>query len=534
MIMPASVKVVLFKNRPNANGECPLAIRISKERRSAYISLGMASREENWNSSKEGFRRSRETPLYKKWNEQIRMKREEIRLRIFELEAENPGISAKELKEILNKPEGKSFLEYVRAQAREAFERRDLKRWEQIEQLEKRLVIYLQHKDLKFDEVDFRFVRAFMEFLIGPDEEEWTAREMIATMRDLYGQAVEENPDQQQEDDPFFGLDLDHDFLKFIRDRMEQLLQEDRFRTYERHRTLLKHLGDFLSELDQDTLPFQNINARFLRQFEAYLIRVPLKVNSRHTYLKTFRTCLYEAIREGLFPQELNPFFKFKLKKEKVRKPKLSLQEISQIEELNLEPGSAIWHTRNAFLFMYYCAGMRVGDLLQLRWVNVHQGRLRYKMEKTGKEHGPKLIDPAMAIVNLYRNPLARPNDFVFPFLSNELDPADVVLMKKQVSAKTAKLNEHLKTIGAMIGLSFRLTNHIARHSFTKTVQSRDAKELGIGVHDIQGALAHSSVSITENYLEELNDDQLDHVMNGFHEILKRNKATGSDESDSD
>jgi integrase len=407
---------------------------------------------------------------------------------------------------------------------------REISRWERIDLLEKHLSVFRNSKDIMVEEIDPEFLRSFRQYLIGLEHNDWKARSIVATMREVYQSAVEVDDTLRVEADPFEGLEMECDFLEYIRDRMKRLLESGQFRTFGRHQSLVKHLEDFLRFIDQDELSFDGITARFLRQFENHLSKVPLKVNSRHTYLKTLRTCLYEAIQDGLFPQELNPFFKFKLKKEKVRKPKLNLEQISQIEALELKPNTGLWNTKNAFLFMFYCAGMRVGDLIQLRWMHVHKDRLRYMMEKTKKAHGPKLIEPAMKILELYRNPLSLPADFIFPLLQNDVDYSDVVFLKKQVSSKTSKLNEHLKTIGGIIGLDFPLTNHIARHSFTRTVQSQDAKEMGIGVHDIQGALAHSSVSITENYLEELDDDALDHVMDGFQEILRRRAIKESDE----
>ena len=41
---------------------------------------------------------------------------------------------------------------------------------------------------------------------------------------------------------------------------------------------------------------------------------------------------------------------------------------------------------KDSFLLSYYCAGVRVGDLIQLRWSNISpDGRISYVMDKTDK-----------------------------------------------------------------------------------------------------------------------------------------------------
>jgi hypothetical protein len=63
------------------------------------------------------------------------------------------------------------------------------------------------------------------------------------------------------------------------------------------------------------------------------------------------------------------------------------LEEIQAIGDLNFEEGSLIWRVRNAFLFSFYCAGIRASDILQLRWRNIIEGRLVYQRHKTNKPH---------------------------------------------------------------------------------------------------------------------------------------------------
>ena len=87
--------------------------------------------------------------------------------------------------------------------------------------------------------------------------------------------------------------------------------------------------------------------------------------------LATIRTVLYQAIREDLFPQAENPFFKFKLSggKRKVRRP-LSIDEIHRLEDAELSGRQN--DARNAFVFAFYEGGVRISDVNRRSLVHRH------------------------------------------------------------------------------------------------------------------------------------------------------------------
>jgi len=54
----------------------------------------------------------------------------------------------------------------------------------------------------------------------------------------------------------------------------------------------------------------------------------------------------------------------------------LTREEIKRIENVELDKNSAICHTRNVWLFSYYFAGIRISDVLQMKWSDLMDGRL--------------------------------------------------------------------------------------------------------------------------------------------------------------
>ncbi len=86
------------------------------------------------------------------------------------------------------------------------------------------------------------------------------------------------------------------------------------------------------------------------------------------------------AIRQGVVDQKHYQFRKgrISIKIPQGNKIGFDTKEINSIESLTLEPQNPIWHTRNVLLTSLYFAGMRVSDVLRLRWSNIEDNRLYY------------------------------------------------------------------------------------------------------------------------------------------------------------
>ena len=173
---------------------------------------------------------------------------------------------------------------------------------------------------------------------------------------------------------------------------------------------------------------FVDLTVPFLDKFEKFLQRLPNqrekdtgKVLSKNTVLnnmKRFRTLTRKAVKLGFLSADKDPFLNYEFHWLPTTKDKLEVDEIDRIIKLDLDEGSMQWHTRNCFLFSFYCAGIRVGDLLQLRWRNVEGGRLIYQMGKNHKMRDLILIPQARAILDCYDQEEKQRDDYIFPLLT--------------------------------------------------------------------------------------------------------------------
>jgi integrase len=325
-------------------------------------------------------------------------------------------------------------------------------------------------------------------------------------------------------------------FLDYARERTTEIFAEGGIRNWKKYNGFCNKLNDFLKEGKAKDLTFAELSPALLSKFKSYLHtlhneREPEKMLHPNTIalnLRIFKTIVNKAIKESLITPEKNPFLSFENRTITTTKEKLTDEELERIKNLELAEESRIWDARNIFLFSFYCAGIRIGDLLQLRWLNTTpEGRLIYYMGKNHKKRDLLLIQPAKEILKLYWKEGTRPTDYIFPLLKNDepfarairpedidtLSPEIKKMLMNQLSSKTSIVNNNLNKIKELAGLNKKLTSHISRHTFASK-----AKHAGIPDGQIKNILAHSNLKTTEGYMGEFSTEEDDKVLSSIFE----------------
>lgn len=321
-------------------------------------------------------------------------------------------------------------------------------------------------------------------------------------------------------------------FLEFVKEHCEDLHSNGQIRYWKQFRDLTHKLEAFRKSRRMSDILFVDLTAPFLDKFEKFLQQLPNqrdkdsgKVLNKNTILnsmKRFRTLTRKAVKLGYLSADKDPFLNYEFHWLPTTKDKLESDEIDRIIKLDLEEGSMLWHARNCFLFSYYCAGIRVGDLIQLRWRNVEGGRIAYQMGKNHKIRDNILVPQARTILESYDHEDKQLDDYIFPLLSNDKPYAKHVTQNAKdtmsvelktalyndISAKTALLNKYLKQIAELADIDKHLSFHVSRHSF-----ARLAKERGTDSGVVQGLLAHSSLKTTEGYMGQFDTSVEDEAM---------------------
>lgn len=338
--------------------------------------------------------------------------------------------------------------------------------------------------------------------------------------------------------------EVSESFLQYAKDKVEEDKSKEALGTYRQYASLINKLEAFMASERMDDISFNDVNLAFLNKFESYLGRSEsqrydgrkLHKNTIAGNLKRLRKIIRQALKEGLIPVQNNPFINFSIKEIRTKKDKLTEEEVDAIISLDLPEGSVMWHTRNAFLFSFYNAGMRAGDVLQLRWKNVEAGRLNYQMGKNHKVRDNQLVVGAVAILDYYNVEGVKESDFVFPFLDSQAEWArasykgvetlDDELKKalfNHVASRNVILNRNLKKIAKLAGIEKEISFHTARHTFANM-----AMKEGLSASKIQGLLAHSSVKTTENYMGNFSSKETDDAL---AQVFKKDDQKSKEEA---
>ncbi|WP_420320393.1 tyrosine-type recombinase/integrase [Flagellimonas sp.] len=260
------------------------------------------------------------------------------------------------------------------------------------------------------------------------------------------------------------------------------------------------------------SLKFQDIDVRFIERYKTFCsVYLGQRTRTITNQLIFIRTVFNIAIKEGIVDSKYYPFAG---EKEKIRigtshKIGLTVGEIEKIEDLVLESGTSIWHTRNVWLLAFYFAGIRISDVVKLKWSDFKNDRLFYVMGKNDKPLSLKIPEKAKPILNVYKE--ERNQGYVFPFL-NGVDPKDSESIFVKTRNATKLFNKYLKRIAEQCGLEKNLSNHIARHSFGNIAGDR--------IHPLmlQKLYRHSDLKTTLNYqanfIHREADEALDRVVN--------------------
>lgn len=398
----SSVKIILKKDKINKKGEVPLYIRIIKDRKAKFISLGIKINPKDWNDNQLKVRKSH--PNSQRMNNFIAHKIAEAEGIVLDLETKSNYVSPKSIKENIMGTSPQNFLQY---------------------------------------------------------------------------------------------------FQNYI----NNLEKNGKHINYRNTKTIYSKLKNYIGKND---FAFDELTVTFLKNYETYMSnKLGNSINTVHTSMKIIRRIINEAIREDLFPPEKSPFIKYKLKTEKVKKEFLTEDEIRRMEELQLDKNSMRNHHRNIYIFATYAGGLRISDIIQLKWSEYDGERVLVSTKKTKNIVSVKLPKKAKEIIESYKTKKSKKNHYIFPFLKNDIDYSDKALFNA-ISSHTAYTNKDLKVIAKMAGIDKKIHFHTSRHTFATR-----ALKKGMRIEYVSRLMGHSTIKTTQVYAKIVNQD-LDDAMDKF------------------
>lgn len=316
-----------------------------------------------------------------------------------------------------------------------------------------------------------------------------------------------------------FGKHKSHSFYTFAEAHFEELEKNKKYSRINCERPLLTRIKEYPRA---KTLTFQEITPLFLRDFISYLRSTKDSVgeSSIVNTLIFIRTLHNRASKQGFVSKDNYPFGnhdgKIKIRVPKSIKIGLTSEEIKTLEDLDLSDNPKQHHARNVFLFCFYLAGMRVSDVVQMKWSNVQGKRIYYTMNKNQKNLSLKIHDKLKKILDSYLPIKSSQSDYIFPELREAANnPKDILRCSKTANKR---LNRYLGQITDRAGITKKITMQVSRHSFGNISGDR------IPLQVLHKLYNHSDIKTTidyqQNFINKDLDDALDIVIG-----LKSNRA---------
>lgn len=275
-------------------------------------------------------------------------------------------------------------------------------------------------------------------------------------------------------------------------EHLSDLLKLKKFNQHSGENPRVNHFKKFLENED---ISFQSIDASLLKKYMIYLkSERELKERSIMNCLIVIRTIFNKAISEGLVESKYYPFGPGKIQIKFIESMKVGLNEseIKQLEDIKLDKIPSQFHARNIWLTSFYLAGIRISDIIKLKWSDINDGRLMYMMGKNGKVVSLKIPDKANSIIELYRKN-EKDSVYVFPYLKNE-DGKSEKIINTRTRTSNSVINKQLDKIAKLLKIKKKLTMHISRHTFGQIAGDKIPPQL------LQKLYRHSDLKTTIGY----------------------------------
>lgn len=280
-------------------------------------------------------------------------------------------------------------------------------------------------------------------------------------------------------------------FNSVAEEHLSDLLKLKKFNQHSGENPRVNHFKNFIENED---ISFQNITTYLLKKFMIYL-KADKNLGDRSVMncLIVIRTIFNKAINEGLVESKNYPFGpgKIQIKLIESRKVGLNETEIKMIEEADLSSNKSQLNARNIWLTSFYLAGIRISDVINLKWKDIYDGRLTYVMGKNNKVVSLKIPNKANEIIEFYKKD--KTSSYVFPYLKDEF-AKDAKVLNSKTRSFNSLINKQLNKIAVDLKIDKKMTMHISRHSFGQIAGDKIAPQL------LQKLYRHSDLKTTIGY----------------------------------
>lgn len=276
------------------------------------------------------------------------------------------------------------------------------------------------------------------------------------------------------------------------------------------------------------TLKVKDVDFMFLTRYGQHLRSIGNSHNTVADNLLRIRIIVNMILKSRKFPEYPDPYHGLEMKTTRVKKNRVNIQFIDKLAVVPLDRYPQQELAVDMYLYSFFNAGIRFGDLTRLRVSDVQDGRLRYRMHKTEIDRNILQVPQAMRI---YKKHAAgkKPGDRLFSTgvkWRRKETRDDIRKEDKSINAKNTLLNKHLKKIcEALEGPP--LTFHTSRHSFADYTKQKkfDGK---FDFHTLKDLFGHKRPETTQSYMQDFYEEESDKAMEQLFGSPQRQPARRS------
>ena len=297
------------------------------------------------------------------------------------------------------------------------------------------------------------------------------------------------------------------ELIKYHNEWAKDLVGIDlRIGTYKRYQVTEGKLKAFIKHrYGINDLLLSDIRSNFIKEFEYYLKTEDRNCQNTATkYLKILKKMMKVAVSNEWLA--IDPFQTFRCTNTPTNRGYLSQEELETIEKKQFS-SDRLEIVKDVFLFACY-TGLSYSDVLKLTAKNIIE------------EDSKKMISVYRTKTNeLCRIPLLSQASKILDKYANY--PENAVKGKLLPIKSNQKLNDYLKEMADLCGISKKVTFHLGRHTFATTVTLAN----GISMEVVSKLLGHRNLRTTQIYAKMV-DKRVQSEMTTLDDYLKsKNQA---------
>lgn len=251
-----------------------------------------------------------------------------------------------------------------------------------------------------------------------------------------------------------------------------------------------------------------DISEEIVREFLLWELNRGRKQDTVEKYLETIRKVCTYASEQGLIPKTVaQAIADIELEQgigddEHKSVKYLTGEELGRLAHLDkgtLSKRQA--EVVDTFLFSFYACGLRISDVITLRWSDVSLEKKEIVKTQV-KTRGRCIIPLTDEVLKILEKRKGKHKVFVFGLLPDNFDLADEEELRIRRNTITATANKSLQRLSEITQIDKKVTFHMARHSWAV-----NALEQGMEMSMISSLLGHSSSLVTEKVYAEFRQE---------------------------